>query len=117
MKALLITVVLLSVSLVSFAQPSAPIAQGPVRTEEYCQLKTFQKFNGKINISIDYGQQQKLIALNLFRDATGRAIEFNSVVDALNWLNTQGWEFVNAYAMVNDGDSCTYYVMRRRLTS
>jgi hypothetical protein len=37
------------------------------------------------------------------------------VIDALNWLNEQGWEFVNAYVLVEDNESVSYYIMRRRL--
>ncbi|TGE08165.1 hypothetical protein [Hymenobacter fodinae] len=85
------------------------------QTEEYCQVKARPKLNGRYVISIDYGQQQKLISENLFRDATGKAVEFNSAMDALNWLNTQGWEFVNAFVLVEDKDSVAYYVLRRRV--
>lgn len=85
------------------------------QTEEYCQVKARPKLNGRYVISIDYGQQQKLISENLFRDAAGKAIEFNSAMDALNWLNAQGWEFVNAFVLVEDKDSVAYYVLRRRI--
>ncbi|SHK46397.1 hypothetical protein [Hymenobacter psychrotolerans] len=70
-----------------------------------------------MNISIDYGQQQKFFSRNLFRDSEGRPVEFNSVIDALNWLNSQGWEFINAYVQVEDGSSVSHYVLRRRLAS
>jgi hypothetical protein len=85
------------------------------QTEEYCQVKARPKLNGRYVISIDYGQQRKLISENLFRDASGKAVEFNSAMDALNWLNAQGWEFVNAFVLVEDNDSVAYYVLRRRI--
>jgi hypothetical protein len=81
------------------AQPIAQAAPAPSaavkRTEEYCQVSAQVKLNGRYVISIDYGQQQKLLSLNLFRDAAGKAVEFNSAMDALNWLNAQGWELAS----------------------
>lgn len=64
---------------------------------------------------IDYGQRRKLISENLFRDEQGNAAEFNSPMDALNWLNAQGWELASTFVLVEDNDSVSYYVMRRRL--
>lgn len=101
--------------------PTAASAAAPQRsappTEEYCQVRAQPKLNGRYVVSIDFGQQQKLVSLNLFRDAAGKAIEFNSAMDALNWLNAQGWELVSTFVLVDGGDSVAYYVLRRRLPS
>ena len=95
------------------ASPASPPASA-ARTEEYCQVRAQPKLNGRYVVSIDFGQQQKLISLNLFRDAAGKAVEFNSAMDALNWLNGQGWELVSTFVLVDDGTSVAYYVLRRR---
>lgn len=116
MKAFLLAALLSGSALAGQAQQPVAVA-APARTEEYCQLNAQQKLNGKVNISIDYGQQQKFFSRNLFRDSEGRPVEFNSVIDALNWLNSQGWEFINAYVQVEDGSSVSHYVLRRRLAS
>ncbi|WP_125921449.1 hypothetical protein [Hymenobacter lapidarius] len=47
--------------------PSVPPANAN-RTEEYCQVKARGKWNGRVVVSIDYGQQQKPLSENLFRD-------------------------------------------------
>ena len=93
--------------------PAATVRAPTARTEEYCMLNAWHKLNGKVNISIDYGQRQKLFSANVFLDEAGRPVEFNSVIDALNWLNSQGWEFVNAYG--DEGDKASHYIMRRRI--
>jgi hypothetical protein len=96
---------------------NAVTAAAPVkRTEEYCQVKADPRLNGRYVVSIDYGQQQKLVSRNLFRDAAGNVVEFNSAMDALNWLNGQGWELVSTFVLVEDKDSVAYYVMRRHLS-
>ena len=92
----------------------APV-QAPQATEEYCQVEARPKLNGRYVVSIDYGQRRKLISLNLFRDEQGNAVEFNSAMDALNWLNTQGWELASSFVLVSEGSSAACYVMRRRL--
>jgi len=86
-------------------------------TEEYCQVEARRRLNGRYVVSIDYGQRRKLISANLFRDEQGNAVEFNSAMDALNWLNTQGWELANTFVLVDEGSSAAYYVMRRRLSA
>ncbi|WP_022822071.1 hypothetical protein [Hymenobacter norwichensis] len=99
----------------TYAQTPEGIPATNKRTEEYCQLKARQKINGRYVVSIDYGQQQKLVSENLFRDASGKAVEFRSAIDALNWLNGQGWELMSTFVLVEDGDGVAYYVLRRRI--
>ena len=113
MKSFFLAVALASAALA--AQAQQPVAGGSTikRTEEYCQVQSWAKLNGKFVVAIDYGQQRKLLSANVYRDAEGQPIEFNSVIDALNWLNSQGWELVNAYG---EG-TANNFVMRRRLSS
>jgi hypothetical protein len=93
--------------------PATPIRTA--RTEEYCQVRAQAKLNGRVVVSIDFGQQRKALSRNLLRDAAGQAVEFNSAVDALNWLNAQGWELASTFVVVGEGSSAAFYVMRRRL--
>jgi hypothetical protein len=118
MKKLLVAC-LLSVGPLStiHGQTPTPVSNAAKRTEEYCQLTSRPRLNGRYVISIDYGQQQKLISENLFRDTAGKPVEFNSAIDALNWLNGQGWELLNTFVLVEDGDGVAYYVLRRRLAA
>ena len=118
MKNLLVAFVLAVGTLpTTYGQTIAPAPTADKRTEEYCQLKARPKLNGRYVISIDYGQQQKLISENLLRDAAGKAVEFRSAIDALNWLNGQGWELMSTFVLVEDGDGVAYYVLRRRLST
>jgi hypothetical protein len=105
---------LLSVVTTYAQTPPTPAKVSQV-TEEYCQVKARPRLNGRYVISIDYGQRRKLISENLFRNEQGDAVEFNSPMDALNWLNAQGWVLASTFVLVEDKDSVAYYVMRRRL--
>ncbi|HEX8424929.1 hypothetical protein [Hymenobacter sp.] len=116
MKKLLIAL-LLTIGTLPIAYGQTAARSPEKRTEEYCQLKARPKLNGRYVISIDYGQRQQLISENLFRDASGKAIEFNSAIDALHWLNGQGWELLSTFVLVEDGDGVAYYVLHRRLST
>ncbi|WP_310397259.1 hypothetical protein [Hymenobacter sp.] len=91
--------------------PSVPPAPAGQPTGEYCQVMARSRLNGRFVVSIDYGQQQKVLSANLFRDTAGNAVEFNSPIDALNWLNAQGWELISTFVL---SDNSAYYVLRRR---
>ena len=55
----------------------------------------------------DFGQQDKAMVIKdtEIRDENDRPVEFNSAVDALNFMSTLGYEFVQAY-------TCLLYTSR-----
>ncbi len=74
----------------------------------YCELVGIQKFlSTQVTVSVDYGQQTKFFQDNRLRDETGQIQSFNSMVDALNYMGSFGWEFVQAY-VVNNGQQNVY---------
>jgi hypothetical protein len=88
------------------------------RTEEYCMILATQKFlSTKVTISIDFGQARKFYGDNRYKDEEGRVQTFNSVIDVLNYQNSQGWEFVNAYCITVGQQNVYHYVMKRKITS
>ena len=80
-------------------------------------LATSKLFSTKVTIDIDYGQERKFFADNRYKDATGKVQAFNSVVDVLNYQNSQGWEFVNAYVITVGSQNVYHYVMKRRIAA
>lgn len=88
--------------------------------EQYCMvLATARMLSTKVNITVDFGQETKLFAFKdqRMKDEEGKVINFNSVIDALNYMATQGWVFVNAYAITVSGQNVLHYVLRRSLTN
>lgn len=97
--------------------PATPATAAVARTEEYCMILATQKFmSTKVTIAIDYGQERKYFADNRYKDEAGKVIAFNSVIDVLNYQNSQGWEFVNAYVITVGSQNVYHYVMKRRIT-
>ena len=71
-------------------------AQGKV----YCELLGSQGLlSKKVTVQIDFGQQTKFFSDNRLVDEKGNVIVFNSMVDAMNYMGTMGWEFEQAYVV------------------
>jgi len=81
-------------------------AQDSTKVEQYCRVVANNRLlSTKVNIDVDFGDERKLFRDNRLRDEeTGRLKKFNTVVDALNYLGSQGWTLVNAFP-VPDGTS------------
>lgn len=83
-------------------------AQDTTLVEQYCKLTASGKlFSNKLNIALDFGDVERKWHRDyrLRDEKTGKPKEFNSVIDALNYMGAQGWTLVNAFAMADDGTS------------
>lgn len=117
-KILLSGLLLSSVCFGAFAQSTPATATQGTRTEEYCMLMATQKLlSTKVIITIDYGQERKFFSDTRYKDAEGKVQSFNSVIDALNFMNSEKWEFVNAYVITVGGQNVYHYVMKRRIAA
>ncbi|MFM2385727.1 MAG: hypothetical protein RL660_484 [Bacteroidota bacterium] len=119
MKKLLFVLSLVCITYFAQAQQAAP-------EYVYCELTEVPRpFSTKVNIVVDYGQAMKWFADNRLRDEeSGEIKKFNSMIEALNYMNGQGWEFVQAL-IVPTGTSTTsgggwngnrLYILKRKLT-
>jgi hypothetical protein len=77
----------------------------------------------KLKITIDYGQDWTKNSnkanqeLQSIHDAQGQLIEFNTMVEAVNYLYKNGWEISTVYVVraLNGTDAQIYrYVLKRR---
>ena len=71
--------------------------------EIYCEVLGTVKFmSNKVTISIDFGQETKWGQDVRLRDEqTGKVAVFNSMVDALNYMAYDDWEFEQAYVITS----------------
>ncbi|SDL76290.1 hypothetical protein SAMN05421823_10852 [Catalinimonas alkaloidigena] len=93
------------------------------RTKEYCELITFTQFDS-VEVSKD-----SMAVVSRFRiamdtglgvdttksiiDRAGRERHFRSVVEALNFMNTMGWEFMDLYP---EDSTRMHYLLKRELS-
>ena len=78
----------------------------------YCEmLGTESLFGSKIKIDIDYGQEVNFWNQDRrLKDENGKSVKFNSIVDALNYMGSLGWEFVQAYVVTTTNTGGQQYV-------
>ena len=75
----------------------------------YAEILGYSKLlSTKVSVTIDFGQNTTLFEDTRLRDENGKVINFNSMVDAMNWMGAQGWEFVQAYT-ASEGDQSVYH--------
>ncbi|MBP1639494.1 MAG: hypothetical protein H6Q17_1077 [Bacteroidetes bacterium] len=67
----------------------------------YCEIVGNESLlSTKLKIDIDYGQDVSFWNPDRrLKDENGKSIKFNSMVDALNYMGSFGWEFVQAYVI------------------
>ena len=85
-------------------------AQDTTMVEQYCKLTANGKiFSNKFHVTLDFGDVERKWHKDyrLKNDQTGKPREFNSVIDALNFMGAQGWTLVNAFPMSDDGTSAS----------
>jgi hypothetical protein len=81
-------------------------------------------FSPKVSVEVDFGQK---VSSKLFKDSkevkildeNGKLVEFNSMVEALNFFTIYNYEFVNAYAisvnsMTGGTQNVYHYLMKKK---
>jgi uncharacterized protein YoxC len=82
--------------------------------ERYCMVSAIGKLlSSKVTISVDFGESLSLWKDNRIKDEiTGKVKNFNSVIDALNYMGSQGWKYVNSLLLGN-GPYVYQYIFRK----
>lgn len=107
--------------LLIFAKPS----QAQIFVEEvdinaldinYVQIVGFNKaiFQQKIIVTVDYGQKTKIFETQLIKDASGEQKIFNSMMDALNFMEANGWEYINNTEYSVGNARVSHFLLKRR---
>lgn len=80
----------------------------------YAELLGYKKFlSQKVLVEIDFGQASKFFQNDLIVDENGKAITFNSMVDAMNYMGKFNWEFVQAYIVTEGNQNVYHWLMKR----
>jgi len=92
----------------------------------YCELIGQEKvLSNKVKIQVDFGQKTSFWkggADKMMKDNNGKAIEFNSLVDAMNYFGAQGWELVQAFAVteptgLNGQQNVYHWILKKEITA
>lgn len=105
MKKNLTIIVLVLCAMFAYSQPKV---EQPIKTRRfYCEVKGVEKeLTSGLKIVFDFGERASfnmwgsLSSKLKFVDNDGNEIEFNSMVDAANYMVERGWNFQQAYSSV-----------------
>ncbi len=84
---------------------------------DYIQIVgTSKLFSNKFTIEIDFGQENKYWSAKdtQVKDDNGKLVVFNSMIDALNFLSNNGYEFVDAYAITISNQNVYHYMLKKK---
>ncbi|HRP33196.1 MAG TPA: hypothetical protein PKV73_14960 [Agriterribacter sp.] len=83
---------------------------------EYIQIiGTSKPFSKGVSIQIDFGQKTKFFSTGketVLKDKDGKIMDFNSMIDALNFMAQNGFEFVNAFAIAVSNQNVYHYLLK-----
>lgn len=84
----------------------------------YCGLVgTTKLMSNKVKVQVDYGQETSFWkGISYMKDENGKNIEFNSMVDAMNYFGKQGWEFVQAYAVTMGNQNVYHWLLKKEVS-
>lgn len=83
----------------------------------YCELVGTEKLlSTKVKVQVDFGQKSSFWkGVDFVRDANGKIVNFNSMVDAMNYMGSQGWEFVQAYVVTTNNQNVYHWLLKKEI--
>lgn len=110
MKNLLLFFILFVTSTLIFAQESIKY--------DYCEIVgTSRLLSTKVTVEIDFGQKTKFFSDKRYKDESGKPVVFNSMIDAMNFMGNQGWDFAQAYAVTVGNSTMVYHYVLKKKTN
>lgn len=118
MRQLLITLLIFFSPILAGAQTinGVPIDSLSEKGEYVLLLFTQRLFKQSVVMDVDFGQKQKGWSAKdtRFTDKEGKPVEFNTVMDGVNYFASAGYEFIQAYAITIQNTNIYHYLMRKR---
>lgn len=100
---------------IAFAALTANAQQKPHKV--YAELLgTANLLQTKVSIKVDFGQEITFWQQHAQRqlvDKNGNEMKFNSMVDAMNYMGTLGWEFEQAYVVTVGQQNVYHWLMSK----
>ena len=82
---------------------------------EFCELRITGKLLNptKVKVYVDYGQKWSMKRQNIMTEDK-KVVAFNSAVHALNFMDKNGWDYVEQTVTTSsDGETTYKYLMRK----
>ena len=117
MKKILFFIILLNSTISVFSQTVNDIPISEIDVEYIQIVGTSKLFSKKVTIQIDFGQKTKFFGSGKetqVKNNEGKHMDFNSMIDALNFLSSNGYDFTQAYAFSVGNQNVYHYLMRKK---
>lgn len=106
-------------SLLLLASCTLVNAQEPYKV--FCELLGSGKFmSNKVTVTVDFGQKTKFWTGNAKQylvDENGEKLEFNSMVDAMNYMGKRNWVLEQAYVVTTNNQNVYHWLLSKKVTS
>lgn len=113
MKKVVLALMLVGFSLIGKSQVNVDGVNINEMDIKYVELVGRAKLDPtKIKVIVDYGQPFTF-ASQAIRGAEGEKAAFNSMIDALNFMEANGWEFVSNYVVMSGTEVTTRYILKK----
>ena len=73
-------------------------------------------WSSKVTIYIDYGQKRRFSKQTRFTNENGESFNLDSMIQALNFMSKCGYEFIESYALNDDGCNVYHYLLKKRVS-
>lgn len=98
---------------------SQTVNEIPIREIDVAYIQIVGKSNitrTKVSVEIDFGQENNYFSNKDSRivDENGKNVIFNSMIDALNFFNKNGYNYVDAYTVTVGSSNVYHYLMKKR---
>lgn len=81
---------------------------------KYCEIVAQQKFlSEKVKITVDYGQSRNGLWKCKIKDKNGKVISFQCIIDALNFMYKNGWEYMGIKAIAHEERQVYHYLLKK----
>ena len=87
------------------------------KIEIYCDLMSRKKFLGTEEVlTINYGDRDSLwIDEKMYNKISKKITKYNSIIDALNYMGSEGWETLRTYSTSHNSYTVEHYVLKKEV--
>ncbi len=88
------------------------------KIEVYCDLISRKKFLGtEESITIDYGNRDSLWMDDTLYTLYSKDLKkYSSIIDALNYMGSEGWETIGSYSTSHSSYLVEHYILKKKIT-
>jgi len=117
MKQVLITSLLFLLPFIGFSQTINGVELSEIDVEYVRIVGTAKLLSKKVTIQLDFGQETKFWTAakdTVIKDENGKPLTLNSMIDALNFMGKNGYEFLDSYVITVGSQNVYHYLLKKK---